>query len=98
MDVWKCEFCNAYVANFELHYCMNFGNQHRQSSATLPHSSSGNRVQDIDVRTQPMHYEERRSSMNQTYSSWQQSILPNMHQRTDCEAAPATEIPSPYGI
>ncbi|GIX83529.1 hypothetical protein CDAR_217311 [Caerostris darwini] len=77
---------------------MNFGNQHRQSSATLPHSCSGNRDQDIDVRTQQMHYEERRPSMNETYSSWQQSILPNMHQRTDCEAAAATEIASPYGI
>ncbi|GIY01610.1 hypothetical protein CEXT_799801 [Caerostris extrusa] len=98
MEIRNCEFCNARVANFEVHSCRNFGNQPRQISATLPRSSSDNLPQDIALRTEQMHYEERRPSINQTYSSWQQSILPNMHQRTDCEAAAATEIPSPYEI
>ncbi|GIY05203.1 hypothetical protein CEXT_672301 [Caerostris extrusa] len=70
----------------------NFGNQHCQSSATLPYSSSGNRDQDIDARKQQMHYEERRSSMNQTYFSWQHRILPNIHQPTYCKVSAATEI------
>ncbi|GIY85785.1 hypothetical protein CEXT_798381 [Caerostris extrusa] len=27
-----CELCGAYIANFEVHSCWKFGNQHRQSS------------------------------------------------------------------
>ncbi|GIY67224.1 hypothetical protein CEXT_49581 [Caerostris extrusa] len=43
-----CEFCNAYIANFEVHSCRKFGNQQHQSSATLPRSSSDIKAQDID--------------------------------------------------
>ncbi|GIX69649.1 hypothetical protein CDAR_283721 [Caerostris darwini] len=78
--------------------CKNFENQHRQSSATLPRSSSGDGAQDIDLRAQQTLYEEWSPTMNQTHSSWQYGILPNMHQRTDREETAAAEIPSPYGI
>ncbi|GIY73852.1 hypothetical protein CEXT_322681 [Caerostris extrusa] len=93
MEIWNCEYCNAYLTNFEVHNCANF-----RAPTTLPQCSSGNRTQDIDVRTQQMHYEERMPSMNQAYSSRQHSIHPNMHQRTDCEEAAAAEMPSQYLI
>ncbi|GIY26553.1 hypothetical protein CEXT_184991 [Caerostris extrusa] len=98
MAIWNCEFCNAYVTDFEVHYCRNFGNQHRQSSATLPRSSFANLVQDVDSRLAlPMNYEEWRSVMGQINSSGQQSVLPNIHLRTTCEETATAEIPSPYG-
>ncbi|GIY79105.1 hypothetical protein CDAR_609201 [Caerostris darwini] len=98
MEIGNCEFCNAYVPNFEVHTCRIFGNQHRQCSATLPRSSSGNIAQDIDLKTEQIHYEERIPSMNQESSSWHHSILSNIHQRTDCEATAAAEESSQYGV
>ncbi|GIY26565.1 hypothetical protein CEXT_185071 [Caerostris extrusa] len=98
MDTSNCEFCNAYVADFEVHTCRIFGNQHRQSFATLPRSSSGNIAEGIGLRTEQIHYEERVPSMNQTNSSWQHIILPNVHQRTDCEDTAAAVVSSQYGI
>ncbi|GIY76648.1 hypothetical protein CDAR_467961 [Caerostris darwini] len=98
MAIWNCEFCNAYVTDFEVHYCKNFGNQQRQSSATLPRSSSANLVQDIDSRLSLlMNYDAGWSAMGQINSSPQQSFLPNIHQRTSCEETATAEIPSPYG-
>ncbi|GIY76233.1 hypothetical protein CDAR_430261 [Caerostris darwini] len=95
MAIWICEFCNAYVSDFEVHYCRNFGNQHRQSSATLPRPSSANRVQDVDsISAVPMNY----GAEGQINSSTQQSVLPNIYQRTDCEATETAEIQSSYGI
>ncbi|GIY45572.1 hypothetical protein CDAR_503721 [Caerostris darwini] len=98
MEIRNCEFFNAYVTNFEVHSCRTFGKQHRQCVVTLPRSSSGNIAQDIDLRTQQMHYEERVPSMNQTNSSRQHIIIPNMHQRTNCEDTAAAEVSSQYGI
>ncbi|GIY33180.1 hypothetical protein CDAR_244611 [Caerostris darwini] len=40
MEIAKCEFCKAHVTNFEVHNCVEFGNQHRQSSTTLYQCSS----------------------------------------------------------
>ncbi|GIY64569.1 hypothetical protein CDAR_369651 [Caerostris darwini] len=98
MAIWNCEFCNAYVTDFEVHYCRNFRNQNRQSSATLPRSSSDNLVEDIDSRsTLPMNYDAGWPAMGQINSSTQQSVLPNIHQRTSCEMTANAEIPSPYG-
>ncbi|GIY67475.1 hypothetical protein CDAR_618781 [Caerostris darwini] len=98
MAIWNCEFCNAYVTDFEVHYCRNFGNQHHQSSATLPRSSSDNLVQDVDSRSAlPMNYDAGWPAMGQINSSPQQSVLPNIHQRTSCEETATAEIPSPYG-
>ncbi|GIY34793.1 hypothetical protein CDAR_46821 [Caerostris darwini] len=58
MEVWNCEFCKAYVTNFEVHYCSNFGNQQRQSSSSHPGSNSSNLVQDNDSRSAlPMNYD-----------------------------------------
>ncbi|GIY48275.1 hypothetical protein CDAR_92641 [Caerostris darwini] len=99
MEIWNCEFCNAYVTNIEVHYCRHFGNQHHQSSATLPRSSSANWVQDVDSRsTLPMNYEAPWPTTSQINSSTQQSGLPNTHQSTYCEATASAEIPFPYGI
>ncbi|GIY64568.1 hypothetical protein CDAR_369641 [Caerostris darwini] len=98
MEIRICEFCNAYVANFEVHTCRIFGNQHRQSSATLPLSSSGNLAENIDLRTDQLYYEERIPSMNQTHLSWQHNILPTIHQKIDCEATAAAEVSSQYGV
>ncbi|GIY74738.1 hypothetical protein CEXT_705171 [Caerostris extrusa] len=98
MAIWNCEFCNAYVTDFEVHYCRNFGNQQRQSSATLPRSSSVNLVPDIDSRSAlPMNYDAGLPAIGQINSSTQQSVLPNIHQRTSCEDTATAEIPSPYG-
>ncbi|GIY78461.1 hypothetical protein CEXT_570221 [Caerostris extrusa] len=94
MVIWNCEFCNAYIANFEVHYCRNFGNQHRQSSATLPQSM----VHNIDSRlAQPIINDAWSPDMSQINSSTPQSVLPNVHERTSCEETATAEIPSPYG-
>ncbi|GIY47089.1 hypothetical protein CDAR_455341 [Caerostris darwini] len=99
MEIWNCEFCKAYVTNFEVHYCRNFGNQHHQSSATLPLSSSANWVQDIDSRSAlPMNYDAGWPAMGQINSSTQQSFLPVMHQQTYCEEMSAAEMVSEYGV
>ncbi|GIY69794.1 hypothetical protein CDAR_614491 [Caerostris darwini] len=98
MVIRICEFCNAYVADFEVHTCRNFGNQHRQSSATLNRSSSVDIDQDIDLRTERMHYEVRTPSVNPTHSSWELSICPNIRQKTDCEETAAAEVSSQYGV
>ncbi|GIY59619.1 hypothetical protein CEXT_153001 [Caerostris extrusa] len=98
MEIRNCEFCNAYVANFEVHTCRIFGHQHRQCVTTLPRSSSGNISQDIDLKTEQIHYEGRIPSMNQESSSWHHSTLSNIHQRTDCEATAAAEESSQYGL
>ncbi|GIY79087.1 hypothetical protein CDAR_191371 [Caerostris darwini] len=97
MAIWNCEFCNAYVTDFEVHYCRNFGNQQRQSSATLPRSSSANLVQDIDSRSAlAMNCDEGRSVMGQINYSAQQSVLSDIHLRTSCEETATAEIPSQY--
>ncbi|GIY30291.1 hypothetical protein CDAR_583971 [Caerostris darwini] len=98
MEIRNCEFCNAYVTNFEVHNCGNFGNQYRRSYATLSRSSHDTGPQDIDTRTQQIHYEERTTSMIQTNSSWQPSLLPNMHQRTHCQETASAEMSYPYGV
>ncbi|GIY20901.1 hypothetical protein CEXT_773941 [Caerostris extrusa] len=51
MEITKCEYCNAYVTNCEVHNCVKFGNQHRRTSATLPQGSSGNVSEDIGLIT-----------------------------------------------
>ncbi|GIY47106.1 hypothetical protein CDAR_455461 [Caerostris darwini] len=84
---------------FEVHYCRNFGNQYRQSSATLPRSSSANKVQDVDsISAVPMNYGAEGPATGQINSSTQQSVLPSIYQRTDCEATETAEIQSSYGI
>ncbi|GIY01606.1 hypothetical protein CEXT_799781 [Caerostris extrusa] len=98
MAIWNCEFCNAYVTDFEVHYCRNFGNQQRQSSATIPRSTSADLVQNIDSRSVlPMKYDAEPPVTGQINSSAQQSVLPSIHQRKGCEDAATAEIPSPYG-
>ncbi|GIY13467.1 hypothetical protein CDAR_193311 [Caerostris darwini] len=87
-----CEFCNAYIANFEVHSCKKYGNQHSQSSATLPRSISDIRTQDIESGSaQQTDYEAQRPFLCESNSSTQQSFLPNMHQRIDCEETAADE-------
>ncbi|GIY45568.1 hypothetical protein CDAR_503701 [Caerostris darwini] len=87
-----CEFCNAYIANFEVHSCKKYGNQHRQRSATLPHSSSDIRAQDIDsLSAQQTGYEAQRPFFSQSNSSTQQGFLPVVHQRIDCEETAVDE-------
>ncbi|GIY43363.1 hypothetical protein CDAR_600061 [Caerostris darwini] len=94
-----CEFCNAYIANFEVHSCRKFGNQHRQSSATFPRSSSDIRAQDIDsLSAQQTDYEAQRPFDNQSDSSTQQSFLPNMQQRIDCGETAAAEMSSQLAV
>ncbi|GIY48277.1 hypothetical protein CDAR_92651 [Caerostris darwini] len=94
MVIRNCEFCNAYVADFEVHTCTNFGSQHRQSTATCPRSSSGNLPEDIDLRTEQIHYAERIPSLTQAHSSWQLSIFPNISLKPDCEETTAAEVSS----
>ncbi|GIY43361.1 hypothetical protein CDAR_600041 [Caerostris darwini] len=96
MEIKNCEFCSAYVTNFEVHICRNFANQHRRSYAPIPSSSEG--AQYINLRTQQMHLEENSLSMNQSNSSWQHSILPNRDQGTDCEKTAAIEVSSQFAV
>ncbi|GIY43358.1 hypothetical protein CDAR_600021 [Caerostris darwini] len=98
MVIRNCEFCKAYVADFEVHTCRIFGNQQRQSSATLPRSSSNDIDQDNNLRTQQMHFEVRIPSIVQTHASGQHSILPNMRQITECEDTAAAEVSSQFGV
>ncbi|GIY67473.1 hypothetical protein CDAR_618761 [Caerostris darwini] len=98
MEIGNCEFCNAHVTNFEVHTCRIFGKQQRRSYATIPRSSSENIAQDIDLRTQQMHFEENSLSVDQSHSSWQHSILPSMHQEIDCEERAAAEVSSQFEI
>ncbi|GIY60530.1 hypothetical protein CDAR_381491 [Caerostris darwini] len=98
MVIRNCEFCNAYVADFEIHTCKIFGNQHHQSSATLPRSCSGNIPEDIDLRTEQIHYEKRIPSITQAHSSCQHSIHLNICQKTECEETAAAEVSSQYEV
>ncbi|GIY62659.1 hypothetical protein CDAR_537921 [Caerostris darwini] len=99
MHITICEFCKAYVTNFEVHNCFNSGNQHNRSYATIPQYSSANLAENSDLRaSQPMYYEARWSSMNQINSSMQQSFLNDMHQRTGYEENTADEMFSQYGV
>ncbi|GIY85968.1 hypothetical protein CEXT_241351 [Caerostris extrusa] len=99
MEITKCEFCNSYIANFEVHDCVRFGNQYRQTSATLPQRSSGNLDEDIELITaEEMEDEARWPSMNQGNSSNQQSFLFDMHQQTDFEEIAAAEMYSRYDV
>ncbi|GIY14482.1 hypothetical protein CDAR_514071 [Caerostris darwini] len=99
MEIRNCQFCNAYVTNFEIHCCKNFWKQHRGIYATIPRNSYGNLAEDIDLRTpQQMHYEARRSTTQQTNISRQQRILSNVHQPINCNETAAAEIVSQYGV
>ncbi|GIY31444.1 hypothetical protein CDAR_547621 [Caerostris darwini] len=99
MEIPKCEFCNAYVASFEVHNCVRFGNQHRQTSTTLPQCSSGNAAGDNELKTiEEMDYEAVWPYLYQSNSSTQQNILPYIHQRTDCEQTAAAVMPSQQGV
>ncbi|GIY19721.1 hypothetical protein CDAR_172881 [Caerostris darwini] len=99
MEITKCEFCNTRIANFEVHNCVRFGNQYRQTSANLPQLSSGNLAEDIELITaEEMEYEARWPSMSQGNSSNQQSFLFDMHQQTDCEETAAAEMCSRYDL
>ncbi|GIY13464.1 hypothetical protein CDAR_193291 [Caerostris darwini] len=98
MDITICEFCKAYVTNFEVHNCFNSGNHHR-SYATIPQSSSANLAQNIDLRaSQTKDYEARWSSLDQINSSMQHRFLNNIHQRTGYEENAADEIFFQYGV
>ncbi|GIY85823.1 hypothetical protein CEXT_316801 [Caerostris extrusa] len=99
MEIPKCEFCNAYITNFEVHNCFNLGNQHRQMYATIPQQSYANLARNSDLSTtQPMDYEGRWSSLSQINSSMQQSILPDICQRTGYERKAAAEMSPKYGF
>ncbi|GIY47108.1 hypothetical protein CDAR_455471 [Caerostris darwini] len=99
MEISNCQFCNAYIANFEVHNCVTFGNQHRQSSATLRHSSSDIRAQDIDsVSAQQTHYEAQWPFFSQSNFSTQQSFLPDVHQRIYWGETAAAETFSQHAV
>ncbi|GIY34791.1 hypothetical protein CDAR_46811 [Caerostris darwini] len=94
-----CEFCNAYIANFEVHRCRKFGNQHRQSSATLPRSISDIRAPNIDsVSAQQTDSEAQWPFHNQSNSSTQQSFLPDVHPRIECGETAAAETFSQHAV
>ncbi|GIY78775.1 hypothetical protein CEXT_628481 [Caerostris extrusa] len=113
MEITKCEFCNAYITNFEIHNCMRFGNPHRRTSATFPQCSSGNVAVDIELITAeeledealwPFVKQSNSSTLNQINrplneinNSSQQSISSDIHQGIDCEETAATEMASQYG-
>ncbi|GIY76673.1 hypothetical protein CDAR_116471 [Caerostris darwini] len=96
MEITKCEYCKAYVTNFEVHNCVKIGNQHRQTSATLPQCSSGNISEDIELITAeemedkalwPFLRQSNSSTLNQINqplnqinNSRQQIMLSDMHQ------------------
>ncbi|GIY05207.1 hypothetical protein CEXT_672321 [Caerostris extrusa] len=97
--MYVCEFCNAYIANFEVHSCRKFGNQHRQSSATLPRSISDIRAQDIDsLSAQQYDSEAQRPFFSQSNSSTQQSFLPDVHHTIDCGETAAAETFSQHAV
>ncbi|GIY64566.1 hypothetical protein CDAR_369621 [Caerostris darwini] len=99
MEIAKCEFCEAYITNFEIHNCVKIGNQHYQSSATLPQCSSGNLAEDIELITEnEMDYEARWPFLNQNNSSMQQSVSHELHQRINCDDTSGAEMLSQYGI
>ncbi|GIY47100.1 hypothetical protein CDAR_455411 [Caerostris darwini] len=99
MDITICEFCKAYVTNFEVHNCFNLGNLHHRSYATIPQPSSANSAQNIDLRaSQSMDNEARWSSMSQVNSAIQQSILIDIHQQTGYEENSADEMFIQYGV
>ncbi|GIY62539.1 hypothetical protein CDAR_475331 [Caerostris darwini] len=99
MEIATWEFCNTRIANFEVHNCVWFGNQYRQTSATLPQRSSGDPAEDIEVMTaEKMEYEARWPSISQGNSSNQQSFLFDMHQQTDYEEIGAAEMYSRYDL
>ncbi|GIY01199.1 hypothetical protein CDAR_279931 [Caerostris darwini] len=94
-----CEFCNADIANFEAHSCRKYSNQHRQSFATLPHSISDIRPQDIDsVSAQQTDSEAQWPFHNQSNSSTQQSFFPYVHQRIDYGETAAAETFSQHAV
>ncbi|GIY11637.1 hypothetical protein CDAR_530221 [Caerostris darwini] len=113
MEIKKCEFCNAYITNFEVHNCMRFGNQRRRTSATLPQCSSGNVVQAIELITADEMEDEAlwpfvkqsdsstlnqiNQPLNQINNSRQQGVSSYIHQGIDCEETAATEMASQYG-
>ncbi|GIZ01553.1 hypothetical protein CEXT_182011 [Caerostris extrusa] len=97
MERRNCEFCNAYITNFEVHSCRNVFNQHRLRNATLPRS--GNRAEGTDSRlTQRMNSGALWPTTSQINSPTQQSILPNILQLTHFEETAAAEMSSPYRI
>ncbi|GIY48255.1 hypothetical protein CDAR_487451 [Caerostris darwini] len=99
MEITKCEYCKAYVTNFEVHNCVKIGNHHRQTSSTLPQCSSGNLIEDIELITaEEMEYEAWWPSTSQSNYSTQQSFLFDLHQQTDCEETAASEKYFRYGI
>ncbi|GIY64562.1 hypothetical protein CDAR_369601 [Caerostris darwini] len=95
MEINNCEFSNTYIAKFEVHSCRKFGNQHRQSSATLPRSISDIKAQDIDsLSAQQTDYEAQWQFFSQSNSSTQQSFLREVHQRIDYGETAGTEASS----
>ncbi|GIY70423.1 hypothetical protein CEXT_441851 [Caerostris extrusa] len=77
---------------YKVHNCRNFGDHHRRRYATIPPNTYGNFAQDIDLITaEQMHYEARKSPLNQMNISRQQSILSNVHQPINCEETVAAE-------
>ncbi|GIY98906.1 hypothetical protein CEXT_228451 [Caerostris extrusa] len=106
MKITKCEICNAYITNFEVHNCTKFGNQHRQTSANLPQCSPGNVAEDNELITAfemedealwPFVKQSDSSTLNQINNSRQQSLFSGIHQITDCEETTAAEMASQYG-
>ncbi|GIZ04516.1 hypothetical protein CEXT_267661 [Caerostris extrusa] len=94
MEFWNCEYCNAYVTNFEVHYCRNFENQHtvrvRQPFLNLVLLTGFKML----IQDQHRHYDSGWPAMSEINSSTQQNVLPNIHQATSCEETAAAEIPS----
>ncbi|GIY47092.1 hypothetical protein CDAR_455371 [Caerostris darwini] len=113
MEITKCEICNAYITNFEVHNCTKFGNQHHQTSATLPQCSPGNVAGDNELITAEEMEDEAlwpfvkqsdsstlnqiNQPLNQINNSRQHSIFSGIHQTTDCEETTAAEMASQYG-
>ncbi|GIZ01561.1 hypothetical protein CEXT_182051 [Caerostris extrusa] len=96
MEITKCEFCEAYITNLEVHNCVRLGNQYRQTFATLPQCSSDNAAGVNEL--EEMDYEALWPSLYQSNSSTQQSILPDVYQRTDWEETAAAVMPSQQGV
>ncbi|GIY33178.1 hypothetical protein CDAR_244601 [Caerostris darwini] len=99
MEITKCEFCNTYTANFEVHDCVRFGNYNRQTSATLPQRSSTNLAENIELITVvEMDHEARWPSTSEYNSSIQERIISNIHQTRNCEETAAAEMSSQYEV